>query len=91
MQVGGAPGRRLIGLVVALTVFDFAASGRSSPSDLPSRALAPIALAFSSRSRRSASIAFVVQLPLTLLPIILDCELRWYVVTDRSLRIREGV
>ena len=34
---------------------------------------------------------FVVQLPFTLLPILLDWELRWYIVTDRSLRIREGV
>jgi hypothetical protein len=34
---------------------------------------------------------FCLQLPLTLIPIIPDWELRWYIVTDRSLRIREGV
>jgi uncharacterized membrane protein YdbT with pleckstrin-like domain len=36
-------------------------------------------------------IAFIVQLPLSVIPVILDWELRWYIVTDRSLRIREGV
>jgi uncharacterized membrane protein YdbT with pleckstrin-like domain len=36
-------------------------------------------------------IVFLVQLPLSLVPVILDWEMRWYIVTDRSLRIREGV
>jgi uncharacterized membrane protein YdbT with pleckstrin-like domain len=36
-------------------------------------------------------IGFLVQLPLSLVPVILDWEMRWYIVTDRSLRIREGI
>jgi uncharacterized membrane protein YdbT with pleckstrin-like domain len=35
--------------------------------------------------------AFVATLPVTYLMVGLDYELRWYVVTDRSLRIREGL
>lgn len=34
---------------------------------------------------------FVLQLPLTLAGVFLDFRMRWYIVTDRSLRIREGV
>jgi len=82
----------LMGLVVALAVFDFAAFGAElAVSRLPFRGLAPIALAVFEWIEAWGVIAFVVQLPLTLLPIILDWELRWYIVTDRSLRIREGV
>jgi uncharacterized membrane protein YdbT with pleckstrin-like domain len=35
--------------------------------------------------------AFLAQLPLTFAMLRLDYELRWYIVTDRSLRIREGI
>lgn len=34
---------------------------------------------------------FVLQLPFTFAMVRLDFQLRWYVVTDRSLRIRSGV
>ena len=34
---------------------------------------------------------FIVQLPFSFFLVLLDWELRWYIVTDRSLRIREGV
>ncbi|HEX2190054.1 MAG TPA: PH domain-containing protein [Longimicrobiaceae bacterium] len=34
---------------------------------------------------------FVAQVPLTFAMLRLDYELRWYIVTDRSLRIREGI
>jgi uncharacterized membrane protein YdbT with pleckstrin-like domain len=34
---------------------------------------------------------FLLQLPLSLMAVRLDFELRWYIVSDRSLRIREGV
>jgi len=34
---------------------------------------------------------FVLQLPVTLLLVRLDYLMRWYLVTDRSLRIREGL
>jgi len=36
-------------------------------------------------------ILYVLQLPLTFLLARLDYELRWYMVTDRSLRIRHGL
>ncbi len=35
--------------------------------------------------------AYLVQLPLTYVIARMDYELRWYMVTDRSLRIRHGV
>lgn len=34
---------------------------------------------------------FLIQLPLSFLLIALDYKYRWYMVTDRSLRIREGL
>lgn len=36
-------------------------------------------------------LAYLVQLPVTYLIARLDFEMRWYMVTDRSLRIRHGV
>lgn len=38
-----------------------------------------------------AWITFVGQLPFSWAVVILDYELRWYIMTDRSLRIREGI
>jgi uncharacterized membrane protein YdbT with pleckstrin-like domain len=35
--------------------------------------------------------SYVVMVPITYLMVHLDYQLRWYVVTDRSLRIREGL
>ena len=34
---------------------------------------------------------FAVEVPLTLFGVLLDYRMRWYIVTDRSLRIREGI
>ncbi len=34
---------------------------------------------------------FLVQVPFTFLMVRLDYELRWYIITDRSLRIRSGL
>jgi membrane protein YdbS with pleckstrin-like domain len=36
-------------------------------------------------------VGFFLQLPFSLAAARLDFELRWYIVTDRSLRIREGI
>ena len=33
----------------------------------------------------------IVQLPVTYMMVRLDYEMRWYIVTDRSMRIREGI
>lgn len=38
-----------------------------------------------------ALIAFLLQLPLSLLVLRLDFDMRWYILSDRSLRIREGI
>jgi membrane protein YdbS with pleckstrin-like domain len=92
LRWGAGQAATLIGLLVALAMFDLAAVGAElAVSHLRFPALAPIALAIFERIEAFGVIAFVVQLPLTLVPIILDWELRWYIVTDRSLRIREGV
>ena len=49
----------------------------------------PMAIA---RSLETLAVAaWLVQLPITLAIIRLDYELRWYVVTDRAARLREGV
>ncbi len=36
-------------------------------------------------------IGYLAQLPLTFALLRLDYELRWYIITDRSLRIRQGI
>lgn len=38
-----------------------------------------------------ATAGFVVSLPFSYLMVHLDYQMRWYIVTDRSLRIREGL
>ena len=38
-----------------------------------------------------AVIIFIAQLPLSLAIVHLDFEMRWYILSDRSLRIREGI
>lgn len=38
-----------------------------------------------------AWIVFIVQLPITFMIVRLDFEMRWYLLADRSLRIREGI
>jgi membrane protein YdbS with pleckstrin-like domain len=38
-----------------------------------------------------AWLTFLVQIPLSFAVLNLDFELRWYIVSDRSLRIREGI
>lgn len=36
-------------------------------------------------------LTYLVALPVTFLMVHLDYQLRWYIVTDRSLRVREGI
>lgn len=38
-----------------------------------------------------AVLTFIAQLPVTLAIVHLDFEMRWYILSDRSLRIREGI
>jgi membrane protein YdbS with pleckstrin-like domain len=78
-----------IGLVAALIGLHFIGTGSIEfLSDVPHR---PIILRVLGWFEVVGVIGFLVQLPLSLVPVILDWEMRWYIVTDRSLRIREGV
>ena len=42
-------------------------------------------------SELTGVVIFLVQIPFTYMLVRLDYEMRWYIVTDRSLRIRTGV
>jgi membrane protein YdbS with pleckstrin-like domain len=79
----------LFGLIAALVALHFIAEGSLQVLDkVPHKA---IILRFAGWLEVIGVIGFLVQLPLSLVPVILDWEMRWYIVTDRSLRIREGV
>lgn len=68
----------LVGLLVAALAL--------SQADMPPRVSRAVSL-----FELGAWLAFLVQIPFTYMMRRLDYELRWYIVTDRSLRIREGV
>jgi membrane protein YdbS with pleckstrin-like domain len=65
------------GMVIFLAIDLSANLGKAS---VPLRVIEVIAL-----------ISFLVQLPFTFLFVRFDYEMRWYIVTDRSLRIRYGM
>lgn len=69
----------LVGLIIGLTSLRTAVP----PDDLAGRMIWFFEIL--------AVVGFVGQLPLTLLMVVLDYQNRWYMVTDRSLRIREGI
>jgi uncharacterized membrane protein YdbT with pleckstrin-like domain len=77
------------GLIAALVGLHFIGTGEIEVlSKVPHR---PIILRILGWFEVIGVFGFLVQLPLSLVPVILDWEMRWYIVTDRSLRIREGV
>ena len=79
----------LIGLVSALAAMRFVESGELEVlTKVPFQA---IILRFMGWIEIIGIVGFLAQLPVSLMAVILDWELRWYIVTDRSLRIREGV
>ncbi len=79
----------LVGLITAIVVLNQIGAGKIDVlTDVPHR---PIILRVLGWLEVVGVVGFLVQLPLSVLPVILDWELRWYIVTDRSLRIREGV
>ena len=79
----------LLGLVAALAFLHLVGSGQIDVLDeIPHRA---IVLRFMGWAEVIGIIGFVVQLPVSLFFVLLDWEMRWYIVTDRSLRIREGI
>jgi hypothetical protein len=86
---GVGQGLTLLGLISALVALHFVKTGELDLlTNFPHR---PIILRGLGWLEAWGVIVFIAQLPLSLLPVILDWELRWYIVTDRSLRIREGV
>ena len=79
----------LVGLVAALVAINLIGTGKLDIlTEVPHRAIILRVLGW---FEAFGVIGFLVQLPLSLVPVILDWEMRWYIVTDRSLRIREGV
>jgi len=79
----------LIGLIGALVAINLVGTGKLDIlTEVPHRA---IILRILGWFEVVGVVGFLVQLPLSVVPVILDWEMRWYIVTDRSLRIREGV
>jgi len=79
----------LIGIIIALTFLRAGAFGLEAALDrIPYEDLAMVLIT----AAEIFGIAFfLIQIPISFFLVLLDWELRWYIVTDRSLRIREGV
>lgn len=78
-----------LGLLAALAFLHLVGSGQIEILDeVPHRA---IILRFMGWAEVVGIAGFLVQIPVSLFFVLLDWEMRWYIVTDRSLRIREGV
>ena len=71
----------LLGIIIFL-VFWSSAMGRHAPNGMKI-AVGVVELL--------GILGFLIQLPVSYLLVRLDYEMRWYIVTDRSLRIRSGV
>ncbi len=79
----------LIGIVVALTFLRTGAFGLEAILDrFPHEDLV---LGLITAAEFFGIGLFIIQLPISFFLVVLDWEMRWYIVTDRSLRIREGV
>jgi len=70
----------VVGIVVSFTFLKNISSGWSPAAQFWIQAAEWVGVA-----------SFILQIPFTFAMVRLDFELRWYVVTDRSLRIRSGV
>lgn len=77
-QAGGFVG--LVVSFVTLGIIDFAAVEPLATADSVEGILLGV-----------ATVVYVVQLPVSLLMLRFGYEMRWYMVSDRSLRIREGL
>ena len=77
----------LVGLVFG---FKFAQIAMDRVEDLP-RILRWFPWTWIETLEYLAIVGFVIQLGYSLVLVLLDFRYRWYVVTDRSLRIREGL
>jgi hypothetical protein len=89
----------LLGILFVLQFFAFDSSGVASRIEEQMNQNVPlqewdIPLTFGTLWKAFEMLAiagFVVQLPFTFLMLYLDYDYRWYILTDRSLRIREGL
>jgi membrane protein YdbS with pleckstrin-like domain len=91
LRWAGGQASTLFGVIAAIVFLRFIASGEIDLAvfdRIPHRA---IIFRFLGWAEFIAIVGFVVQLPVSLFLVLLDWEMRWYIVTDRSLRIREGV
>jgi membrane protein YdbS with pleckstrin-like domain len=70
----------LAGIVIGFAVL------RAAPGAVPQAAMDWIRF-----GEIVAAVVFVAQLPVTFAMLRLDFDLRWYIVGERSLRIREGI
>jgi membrane protein YdbS with pleckstrin-like domain len=80
LQWGGAQVSAVIGVFISLAVLRGISQGWSEQVRFWVQAAEYVGI-----------VLYVVQIPFTFLKVRLDYELRWYIVTDRSLRIRSGV
>jgi membrane protein YdbS with pleckstrin-like domain len=80
LQWGATQVSAVIGIVVSLAFLQGISAGWSEEARFWAKTLEYVGI-----------VAYVVQVPFTLLKVRLDFEMRWYIVTDRSLRIRTGV
>ena len=84
----------LIGIIVALTFLRTGAFGLEMAgleAVLDRFSLQDLMLILITAAEVIGIGLYIIQLPISFFLVVLDWEMRWYIVTDRSLRIREGV
>jgi uncharacterized membrane protein YdbT with pleckstrin-like domain len=91
LRWAGGQASTLFGVIAALVFLRFVASGQIEFAFFDRIPHKAIIFRFLGWAEVVAIVGFVVQLPVSLFLVLLDWEMRWYIVTDRSLRIREGV
>lgn len=76
---------RQVGAVIGLVV------GLAFIYTLRERIQDPLAVFAISAAEAFAWLVFLVQIPFSLATLRLDFEMRWYILAERSLRVREGI
>lgn len=91
LRWAGGQASTLFGVIAALVFLRLIGTGQIAVLDNINIPHEAIIFRFLGWAEIVAIVGFLVQLPVSLFLVLLDWEMRWYVVTDRSLRIREGV
>jgi uncharacterized membrane protein YdbT with pleckstrin-like domain len=91
LRWGGGQISTLFGVIAAIVFLKIIASGQIEFEVFDKIPHQAIIFRFLGWAEIVAIVGFVAQLPVSLFLVLLDWEMRWYIVTDRSLRIREGV